>query len=718
VRQTTNQLVQGLADHPFDTAPDPESATEAAKSSSGAPARDGISSSSRSGQKAALALEVTTDVRTTAWMESPTDPARRDEPLKDDAVQTAAWTESQTGPSDPEVPQRKKLDVHIPPQVPGSEAPLIVLPKDRAEMDRAIHRVYPELPPLPDEPVAQPGPEGKPYTLADLQRLAAENSPTLRQAASDVEAAKGNLIQAMTYPNPTLAYLIDPTNNNATAGVQGAYLDQVIKTGGKMKLGVAAAQMSYLNAQLALKRARSDLSTAVRTAYFTLLVDIETLVVTRALAQFTDDIYRLQVGLLGGMQAATYEPASLRAQAFTTRLAYKQAIASYIYDWKTLVATIGLHQLPLTQIAGRVDRLIPYYEYDEVLAYALQNHTDVLTARNTVKQAQYNLKLAQVTPLFPDVEAQFHLERDFTVAPFGTYAQFSVAVPVPIWDQNKGNIIAAQAALVRAGEESHRVETALANNLAAAYGNYKNNLYAMEYYRRYILPDLVRYYRGVFERRQIDPSAAFGDLVFAQQNLSTNVTSYIGVLQSLWTSTVNVADFLQTDDLFQFARPRPLPELPDFTHLTRWACDHPGLVASCADRALVVGPPTAAPGAGLPLSPPAGGVPAQPARIETGTPPSEAGDDAAPPPPPQGEQPPAAQRPADPTDRPPAPASRSERDGVAWLDRRRVPDTGLAKLVKSYFGKEEDHEGRVFHGPAALVKSYFGKEEDHEGQAF
>ena len=49
----------------------------------------------------------------------------------------------------------------------------------------------------------QPGPEGKPYTLADLQRLAAANSPTLRQAASDVEAAKGNLIQAKTYPNPT-----------------------------------------------------------------------------------------------------------------------------------------------------------------------------------------------------------------------------------------------------------------------------------------------------------------------------------------------------------------------------------------------------------------------------------------------------------------------------------------------------------------------------------
>ena len=48
---------------------------------------------------------------------------------------------------------------------------------------------------------------------------------------------------------------------------------------------------------LALRRARSDLSTAVRTAYFALLVDKETLVVNRAVVRFTDDIYRLQTGL-------------------------------------------------------------------------------------------------------------------------------------------------------------------------------------------------------------------------------------------------------------------------------------------------------------------------------------------------------------------------------------------------------------------------------------
>ena len=250
----------------------------------------------------------------------------------------------------------------------------------------------------------------------------------------------------------------------------------------------------------------------MRNAYFTVLVDVETLVVTRALVQFSDEIYRLQVGLQKGAQAAPYEPTALRAQTFANRLAYKQAIASYLYDWKALVATLGMPQLPLSEIAGQVDRFIPYYDYDQVRAYVLQHHTDVLTARNGVKVAQYNLKLAQVTPLFPDLDVNLGWQKDFGNSPFGMYQTLVLGLPMPIWDQNKGNIIAAQAALVRAAEESHRVEVTLTNSLALAYEGYRNNLYAMEYYRRNVLPDLVRYYRGIFVRRQVDinrPSATW-----------------------------------------------------------------------------------------------------------------------------------------------------------------------------------------------------------------
>jgi outer membrane protein, heavy metal efflux system len=471
-----------------------------------------------------------------------------------------------------------KYPLEIPAGLPGSEAPRLPNLKDmtREQKERVIQRLYPELPPLPVEPTSEPGPNGVPYTLADFQRLAVENSPTLRQAVSDVKAAEGALVQAKTYQNPTIAYQASPTNNNSNAGAQGGYIDQPLRMWGKMKLGIVAAQKDLDNAQLALKRARFDLTTNVRNAYFALIVAKETVRVNRALASFSDQIYRLYVDYLVAGPIAAYEPAPLRAQAFTNRLAYKQAIYNYIAAWQQLVATLGLPQLPLTEVSGRVDRLIPYYDYDKVLAYVLANHTDVLTARNGVQKAEYNLKLAQITP-FPDVDVLAAVWKESTIPPYVIFYQAQVVMPIPVWDRNKGNIISAQAALIRAVEESHRVENALTNTLAANYANYKNNLNALEYYRRYILPDQVTYYRGAFERRQGDPAVAGSpptDLVTAQQALAASVQNYLGILGSLWTSVVSVADLIQTPDLFQLSTPSELPPLPALGQMPQWLCPH------------------------------------------------------------------------------------------------------------------------------------------------
>jgi cobalt-zinc-cadmium efflux system outer membrane protein len=450
------------------------------------------------------------------------------------------------------------------------------------------------------EPTALPGPDGHPYTLADLQQLAAANSPTLRQAASDVEAARGALIQARTYPNPTVGYVASPSNDGSTAGVQGFQIDQVVRTSGKQKLQAAAAEVALRNAELALKRARSDLSTQVRTAYFGLLVAREAVRVNKALVQFTDEVYRIHTQLTAGAgNFGPHEPAALRAQAYTARLAYKQAIQAYIYAWKQLVSTIGLRQLPLTEVAGRIDTAIPYYDYDTVLAHALRNHTDVLTARNGVIQARYNLMAQQVTPI-PDVDFLVLVQKEFALPPQQWVPSATVSFPLPIWDQNKGNIISAEAALVRATEEPHRVEVTMTNSLAAAYANYKSNLDALEYYRRFILPDQVRYYRGVFISHHEQALAGFGDLVSAQQTLYADVISYLGVLGQLWTSVVTVADFMQTDDLFQLAKPQAVPELPDLEHLPDWVCPHPAPAGPPPQPGCAAGP--AAPPQRLPLT--------------------------------------------------------------------------------------------------------------------
>jgi outer membrane protein, heavy metal efflux system len=546
-REHTDETVSEMVGHPYDVAP-PESAASASPPAA-PPKAPGASAEKRPDNQASTQA----DVQTTAYM----------------AEEYAA---------DQLPPEKPKIEPKVPPEIPGSEAPAFHLPEQQAARQRAIVALFPPLPPLPPDPTALPGPEGRPYTLAQLQQLAAANSPDLRQAASDVEAARGNLIQARAYPNPTLGWNITPSNDGSVPGAPGPFIDQLIKTGGKLKLASASAEMDLKNAQLALRRARSDLSTRVRSAYYALLVAKETVRVNRGLAVMTDQIYRLHADLAAaGSFAAPYEPMALRGQAYTARLAHKQSIETYIYAWKALVSVVNLRQLPLSQVEGHIDRVIPYYDYDKVLDRVLRNHTDVLTARNGIDKAKYQLKLQQIVPL-PDIDVNFGVINDYVVPPKQFTPMATIGLPLfPVWDQNKGNIMAAEAAHIRAMEEPHRVEMNLTNLLATAYTSYKTNLDAVEYYRHHILPDQVRAYRGVLARRQVDPSVAFSDLFGAQQTLATSVSTYLGILGSLWSSVVSVADLLQTDDIFQLAEPRDLPRIPDLEHLPTWPCCHPGV---------------------------------------------------------------------------------------------------------------------------------------------
>ncbi len=578
-REQTDKMVCDLAAHPLDLT---AGQTQPATGPSGKPATSG---------PVLPGLDVQTSALLLADIPAP--------PPSSDGIRLVNYEANELAQVPPNKEEIMKL-FNIPKDLPGADAPpLPDFSRDPAMKSQQLREFYAKLPPLPEAPRAQPGPNGMPYTLADLQQIAAINSPTLRQAASDVEAARGNMIQAAAYPNPTLSYQIAPSNDGSTSAFVGFGVDQVIKTGGKLQLATAAALKNLENAELALKRARSDLSTQVRNAYFAVLVAEETVRVNRSLARFTDDVYEIQIKLSEGPTAAPYEPTQLQAQSWTVRTALYQAIQTYVYSWKQLVAVLGERQLPLSQVAGRIDSSIPYYDYDAVLGHVLAFHTDVLTARNGIDQARANLKLQQVTPI-PDVDLSVGVAKDFAVEPKLITQTVSVGVPIPIWDQNKGAILAAEAALVRATEEPHRVETVLTSNLAAAYNNYTNNLVALEYYRRYILPDQIRAYQTIYLRRNVDnlQGVVFGDVVAAQQTLVTSMGAYLTILGQLWTSVTSVADFLQTDNLFQVGEPVGLPPLPDFEHAPGWPCCHTCAAAggSCpAPAALVPGVGTVTP---------------------------------------------------------------------------------------------------------------------------
>src|SRR5262249_59378255 len=118
----------------------------------------------------------------------------------------------------------------------------------------------------------------------------------------------------------------------------------------------------------------------------------------------------------------------------------------------------GRRRMRVTELAGNLGRDLPRFDFDKALAHVLQDHTDAQTALNGIPKARYNLRLAEVTAV-PDFTVGATVLYDATPpGPPRLVPGVTASVPLPVFDRNQGGIRQAQAALVRAAEEPHRVQ--------------------------------------------------------------------------------------------------------------------------------------------------------------------------------------------------------------------------------------------------------------------
>jgi cobalt-zinc-cadmium efflux system outer membrane protein len=462
----------------------------------------------------------------------------------------------------------------VPDPLPGARTPDIQVPAStapRAEIEAAIKKQFPPLPAYPKLATAQPGPENRPFTLGDLQVIALRTSPRIRQAHLDVDAARGVALQVGLHPNPVVGYESSTIgqgggNANPTAGQQGGFVEQTIKTAGKLKLARAAALFDVEVAEQNLKQAESDLQSRVRAGYFAVLSARENYLLNKAVAQLTDELYNVLLGQLQAGEVAHYEPMQIRVLAMQARGQLVQAHNRYSSAWKQLAATLGTPTLPLTELAGRIDMPVPRFEQDKVLAFVLDRHTEVIAAQFGVEKARQLLRLAEVQPI-PDVTVHVAVQKDYTTAPFGTVANVSVGVPVPFWDRNQGGIQTARSLLQRAMQDQARVRNDLSARVAEAFERYDNNRALLQMYKEQMLPNQVQAFRSAVLRHDQHGGIPYNDVITAQQSLASLVGNYLTTLSDQWISVVDIANLLQTKDLFQVQQTDEVAPVPDIGRL-------------------------------------------------------------------------------------------------------------------------------------------------------
>ena len=496
---------------------------------------------------------------------------------------------------------KRLLEKTQPGAFPGSDVKDIFLDKKandyKDKIEPVIKQHYPSPAPLPIDKDFPPGPDGKPLSLSDLQRIACTNNPLLRQAASDIEAARGAAQQAGAYPNPTIGYASTGVGPGGGPTVGGT-VSQTIKTFDKLGLAKAQPRKICGAAELAFRRAQTDLMWNVRQNYYNVLVAEESVRANRGLVELTDEVYRVMIDMLRGGQdvSPSYQPAQMAVFAEQARTALVTARNQRLLAWRQLAATMGVPHMPPTALSGNVHRPLPKIDFEKALAHVLSEHTDVLTTATAIEKARLNLRLAQVTP-YPDVTVGVSLTNDLTApGPSRLVTGVNVSVPVPIFDQNKGAIRQSQAALLRANEEPHRVQMVLTANFSDAYRRYEENRTLLQMYQKTILPKQALSFRGAVKLMEVQNQVAITDLISAEQNLITVIGNYLPILQAQWQAVADVSSLLQTDQVYAMVEEMDAAPAVNFEELLKLSCCHPCAAPTpTPTRGSFLQPPTAPP---------------------------------------------------------------------------------------------------------------------------
>jgi cobalt-zinc-cadmium efflux system outer membrane protein len=454
----------------------------------------------------------------------------------------------------------------LPPSLPGAEAvtPVPRVPPNAtpAVRAKAVADAYPVL-----NPITSPAPSAEAFTLAQFQQIAAEASPVVRQARAESEAAFGQVIQAGLYPNPTVGYQVDqwqpglripPGEPGRNLGQHGGFVNQLIKTAGKLSLAQQVAGYDYVNALVAVRKAHVDVTAAVRTHFFAVLLAQRGVEINRGLAALADEVYRLQLKQVAAGEAAGYEPLPLYAQAVQARNAVTQSEAAARAAWARLAATVGQPDLPYAPVAGAAGVVSPVWDLDELRRRVCEQHTDLLTRRNAVAKAQTNLTLQRKLPV-PDIETNTYHQYDTLSRAYQFGVQ--VGVPLPLSDRNQGNVRSAVAQIAAAQHGLTAEEQSLRGRLTDAFERYEANAKVVTDLRDKVLPSLQASYRSMVRRWDVDEpgKVTFNDLVVAQQNVAQALQSYLSALTGQWQAAVDVATIAQLDDLYGGSVTTPSP---------------------------------------------------------------------------------------------------------------------------------------------------------------
>lgn len=390
------------------------------------------------------------------------------------------------------------------------------------------------------------------FTLDGALEIARKNNPTYRQAEAGIRAARARAQQSALYPNPTIGYSGDEIRGGENqGGKQGFFVEQTIVTAGKLARAHDVLDKETRLAEIEAEEQKMRVETAIRMAFYRVLSAQEMTDASADLARIAAESYETKRRLQNSGQADETDVLAAEVEAQRAKLASRQMENTLREEWRSLTAVLGQPDLPPQTVSGDLEHGWPDLDEHQVETIAAQSPATRIGSA-AMQRAQAQLARAQREKI-PDVLVRAGL--DYNHEPLsnpllatGWEWNALLAVELPIFNHNQGNIAAAHADIDRAESEMQRVILTLRERAVTVFDEYANARVAAEEYRDTILPLAKKSYSLMFDRYS-EMLASYPRVLETKRKLYELQSAYIASLETVWTTGLALQGYLLTDGL-------------------------------------------------------------------------------------------------------------------------------------------------------------------------
>jgi cobalt-zinc-cadmium efflux system outer membrane protein len=366
-------------------------------------------------------------------------------------------------------------------------------------------------------------------TLREALALALERNPELAAFSQEVRATEAAVLQAEVLPNPTLGVVGDNLGNTrkTDAGDRSASLliGQLVELGGKRAARVRLAETGRDLAGWDYEAKRVEIFARVRQTF----VDVLTAQSRTGLADESVRLAQAVADTVGKrVQAGKVSPVEetkARLVLSTTLIEREQARRELAAVRKRLTALWANPEPRFERATGDLEAVPPLPSF-ETLAARIRGNPELARWNTEIQHRQAGLEVERAKAV-PDITVSGGVSR-FSVYNDNAY-MVGISIPIPVFDQNRGGILAANRRLDKAADERRAVESRLLTDLSDAYQRAAAIANEIGTLRTDLLPGSQRAFDAATQGYQLG-KFGFLDVLDAQRTLFQTRTQYLRAL--------------------------------------------------------------------------------------------------------------------------------------------------------------------------------------------